>query len=132
VEDIVADLQARAALDDIGMDAILIMAEPTSVSPPALAAMSKFATEHKIPIGGVGSISIKKDNLPIVFSYEIEIDDMGRLAAPLADKILKGTPAGTIPVVTPEAKLLINYKAAQELGVNVSEGLLGRADEIIR
>jgi len=129
VEEIKADLQARATLDDIGMDAILIMGEPTSVSPPALEAMINFAAEHKIPIGGLGAYTIGES---IIFSYEIEIDDMGRLAAPLADKILRGIPAGTIPVITPEAKLLINYKVIQQLGLNVSEGLLSRADEIIR
>jgi putative tryptophan/tyrosine transport system substrate-binding protein len=57
---------------------------------------------------------------------------MGALAAPSADKIFKGTPAGNIPIVTPEAKLFINYKLIQELGLNASEGLLVQADEIIR
>ena len=67
-----------------------------------------------------------------VFVYESKFYEIGSLAAPLADKIFKGTPAGTIPVVTPEAYLTINYKVAQELGLNVSEGLLSRANEIIR
>jgi putative ABC transport system substrate-binding protein len=125
-------LQVRNTLVDIGIDAILIMGEPISASTPALKAMSEFATEHKIPIGGIGKYSIENENLPIIFSYEVEIDDMGKLAAGLADKILRGTPAGTIPVVTPEPRFLINYKAAQELGLNVSEGLLARADDIIR
>jgi putative ABC transport system substrate-binding protein len=129
VEEIKADLQARNKSADIGMDAILIMAEATSVLPPTLEAMINFATEHKIPIGGIGAYTIREN---IIFSYEIEIDDMGKLAAPLVDKVLKGTPAGTIPVVTPEARLLINYKLAQELGLSVSEGLLSMADEIIR
>ena len=47
------------------------------------------------------------------------------------DKVLRGIPAGTIPVVTPEANLLINYKKTQELGLTVSEGLLNIADEVI-
>ncbi|MBN2331126.1 MAG: ABC transporter substrate-binding protein [Candidatus Aenigmarchaeota archaeon] len=129
VEEIKADLQARNKSGDIGIDAILIMGEPLSVSPPALEAMIKFAAEHKIPIGGIGSYTIRES---IIFGYEITIDDMGKLAASQADKVLKGTPAGTIPVITPGAKSLINYKLAQELGLNVSEGLLARADEIIR
>jgi putative ABC transport system substrate-binding protein len=129
VEEIKADLQARNKSADIGIDAILIMGEPTSVSPPALEAMINFAAEHKIPIGGLGAYTIGES---IIFSYEIEIDDMGKLAAVQADKVLKDTPAGTIPVVTPEPHLLINYKVAQELGLNVSEGLLSQADEIIR
>jgi putative ABC transport system substrate-binding protein len=56
---------------------------------------------------------------------------MGELAASLADKIFRGTPAGTIPVVTPEDHLRLNYKAAQELGLTVPEGLLSLATEII-
>jgi putative ABC transport system substrate-binding protein len=129
VEEIEADLQARNKSADIGIDAILIMGEPTSVSPPALEAMIKFATEHKIPIGGIGVYTIGES---IIFSYEIEIDDMGRMAADQADKVLRGILAGTIPVITPEAKLLINYKLAQKLGLDVSEGLLNMADEIIQ
>jgi putative ABC transport system substrate-binding protein len=129
VEEILADLQARNESDDIGMDAILIMGEPTSVSPPALESIITFAAEHKIPIGGIGAYTIMEN---VIFSYEIEIDDMSNLAAIQADKVLRGTPAGTIPVVTPEAKLLINYKLAKELGLNMSEGLLAKADELIR
>ncbi len=134
VEETKADLQARAALNDIGMDAILLLSEPICASVPGIEAISKFAVEHKVPVGGIGKYSIKKEweGRAIIFSYEVYLDDIGKLAAPLADKIFKGTPAGTIPVVTPEAKLLINYKAAQELGLTVPEGLLNQASEIIR
>jgi putative ABC transport system substrate-binding protein len=57
---------------------------------------------------------------------------MGSLAAIQADKILQGTPAGTLPVITADNDLRINYKLIQKLGLQVSEGLLSRADEIIR
>jgi len=40
--------------------------------------------------------------------------------------------AGTIPVVSPESRLTINYKVIQKLGLKVNQGLLSRADEIIR
>jgi putative ABC transport system substrate-binding protein len=58
--------------------------------------------------------------------------ESGELAAPMADKILNGVSAGTIPVVSPENFIQINYKAAQEMGVTVPETLLLEADEIIR
>jgi putative ABC transport system substrate-binding protein len=58
--------------------------------------------------------------------------NVGELAASLADKILKGTPAGTIPVLSPEQELTINYKVAQGLGLTVPEGLLKQAKEIVR
>jgi putative ABC transport system substrate-binding protein len=122
------DLQARNSSGDIGMDAIMTLGQPLTSMPDVFAVLSGFAAEHHIPIGGI----IQNDDKSNVFVYESRFYEIGSLAAPLADKILKGTQAGTIPVVTPEAYLKINYKMAQELGLNVSEGLLSRADEIIR
>ena len=57
---------------------------------------------------------------------------MGKQAVLLADKILHGSPAGALMVVTPISRLKINYKLAQQYGLKVSEGLISRADEIIR
>ena len=56
----------------------------------------------------------------------------GEQAALLVDKVLKGTCAGTIPVVTSESDLQINMKATQAMGVKVPDGLLKMANEIIR
>ena len=58
--------------------------------------------------------------------------DSGKLAAPLADKVLKGTPAGTIPVVSADPFLNIDYKVAQEFGLTLPEGLLKQANAIHR
>jgi putative tryptophan/tyrosine transport system substrate-binding protein len=58
--------------------------------------------------------------------------ETGKLAAILSDKILKGVPAGTIPVVSPEANLWVNYKAMQMLGLKTPERMLSRATQIIR
>ena len=91
--------------------------------------MGKFVYEHKIPIGGV---LMQVGNYGSIFGINVNVPKTGRQAAVLADKILKGTPAGTIPVVSSEGYLEINYKVAQELGVTVPEGLLSRADRIIR
>lgn len=38
----------------------------------------------------------------------------------------------TIPLVSAEPRLTINYKAIQNRGLNANEGLLARADKIIR
>jgi putative ABC transport system substrate-binding protein len=129
VEDIAADLQARAESGDIDMDAILIMPEPVSQSPPGWAAISAFAAEHKLPVAGSAAFEADQG---AIFSYISDNFETGELAAPLADKIFKGTPAGTIPVVTPESYLRLNYKLAQEIGLTVPEGLLSLATEVIR
>ena len=122
-------LQKRAALDDIGVDAILLMPEVLSQTPEGFEALLKFANEHKLLLGGTFKTTVYAG---AVFGYATGSVEMGMLAAVLADKIFKGTPAGTIPVVTPNPSLWLNYKVIQELGLKVPEGLLSRADEIIR
>jgi putative tryptophan/tyrosine transport system substrate-binding protein len=82
-----------------------------------------------VPIGGLIPWEVRQGAL---YTSGIDMREMGQLAAPLADKIFKGANAGTIPVVSPELHLHINYKRARELGLAVPEGLLLQADEIIR
>jgi len=129
MEELQAALQKRAKSGDIGIDAILIMPEILTQSPDGFKAILNFANEYKVPIAG--SMAHTADH-GAMFSFIPDNVEMGRLAATLADKIFKGTPAGTIMVVTPESHLRLNYKVIQELGLKVSEGLLNRADEIIR
>lgn len=129
LEDLKDALEERAKLADIGVDAIKMAPGVITLSPVGFAMISKFASEHKVPIEGGPRFAMDQG---VVFTNIPDNVEMGKLASFLADKILKGIPAGTIPVVTPETKLLLNYKIAQELGLTVPEGLLSRADEIIR
>jgi putative ABC transport system substrate-binding protein len=129
IADIRADLDAREKLGDIGIDAILIGVEPLVSKPHVFAVVNTFAEKYKIPIGGRPQ---SQGEYGSIFGYAPNSIGVGKLAAPLADKIFKGIPAGTIPVVTPESHLIINYKFAKKIGLTVPEGLLSRADEIIR
>jgi putative ABC transport system substrate-binding protein len=127
------DLQAK--LDGLntsggGIDAILLLAEPLGGTDVFYAVLGKFAYDHMIPIGGV-TMSVGKDYASI-FGLTPDPKTTGLQAALLADKIFRGTPAGTIPVITSESFFQINYKAAQALGVTVPDGLIKQADEVIR
>ncbi len=124
-----AELQARAKTADFNPDAVLIIVEPLAVNPDVFAVMGKFAAKHKAPIGGV---LISVGEYASIFGINVDNIKAGEQAAPLANKIFKGIPAGAIPVVSSEGTLTINYKRAQELGLTVPEGLLSQADEIIR
>jgi putative ABC transport system substrate-binding protein len=115
-----ADLEARVKSADIGPDAILSIYEPLALSPDVIAMLTEFSAKHKVLYGFD------------IFKLWVDNVNVGELAAPPADKILKGIPAGTIPVVSPEVFLQINYKRAQELGLTVPEGVLKQANEIIR
>ena len=128
-QDLQTELEARAASDDLGLDAILLIAEPVAVTPDFFAPIGKFAYEHQVPVGGS---PVAAGDYSSIFGLIPDIVPTGEQAALLADKILKGTTAGTIPVVSPENYFSINYKAAQALGVIVPEELLQQADEIVR
>ncbi len=108
---------------------ILAIAEPLFVTPDSFAVIGEFADEHAIPAGGP---FMSVNGHETVFGLTPRSVPQGRQAAILADKIFRGTPAGEIPVVTAENYFHMNYRQAQKLGLPVSEGLLSRADEIIR
>jgi len=129
VEEARADLDARSRSRDPGMDAILIMPDALTQSQEVWPAISAFAALHRLPIAGNAASQV---NQGAVFTYSADYAESGTLAASLADKIIKGVPAGTIPLVTPEAKLRINHKTASLLGLSISEGFLKMAVEIIR
>ena len=122
-------LEKRGAMADMGIDAIFLMPDFINASPDGLAAVMKLADAHNLPVGG--GMDIAADG-GAMFSFVPSNIDQGMLAAVLADKIFKGTPAGTIPVATPESRLRLNYRAIKKLGLEVPEGLLNMAKEIIR
>jgi putative tryptophan/tyrosine transport system substrate-binding protein len=124
-----AELEARAKSGDIGIDAILCIVEPLTAQAESQIIMAKFASKYKIPLGGV---IIQEVSYASLFGVVTDSIDVGREAAILAHKIFMGIPAGTIPVVSANNYLEINYKLAQELGIEVSEGLMSRASKIIR
>lgn len=128
LDDIKADLAARAKASDPGIDAIVTMPDEFNTAPDAFGVLSAFAAESKVPIAG-GVASQANGSL---FINSTDLKNVGALAAPLADKVLKGTNPGTIPVVTPEQTLVINTRMAQQLNVTVPDGLLKLASDLIK
>jgi len=124
-----AGLDAIAASGVIDIYFILFIAEPLAVTPDAFEVMGRFASENNVPIGGA---LMEVGGYGSIFGVNVDIMKTAEQAAVSADKVLRGADAGTIPVVSSESYLEINYKVAQEFGINVSEGLLARADKIIR
>ena len=67
-----------------------------------------------------------------LMSYGIDLVEIFLRAARVTDQILKGAKPGNIPYYQPtKFELVINHKAAKEIGLVVSEPLLARADEVI-
>jgi putative ABC transport system substrate-binding protein len=129
VKELRVALKERAKPGVNGIDAILIMPEILTQSPEGWSLISRFAEEHHVPVAG--SAAFEAD-AGAVFSYIPDNVEIGKLAASQAEKIFKGTPAGSIFVITPESRLRLNYKLAQKLGLRVSESIISLASEIIR
>jgi putative tryptophan/tyrosine transport system substrate-binding protein len=65
-------------------------------------------------------------------SYGPNLDRISARAATYVDRILKGTPPADLPVEQPtHLELVINLKAAKQMGIFVPPALLIRADEVI-
>ena len=127
--DLEAQLKALGQASDKPADAIMFLAEPLTVTPDPFVVIGKFAREHNIPLGGA---LMSVGGYDSIYGVNVEGVAAGKLAAPLLDKIFKGIQAGTIPVISAENFIQINYKAALAQGVTVPDGLLNTANEIIR
>ena len=65
-------------------------------------------------------------------SYGVNIEKIWAGAARYVDRILRGANPAELPVQAPtEFELVVNQKAARQLGLQLPPSLLLRADEVI-
>jgi len=90
----------------------------------------RLAAKHRLPSTYPTSEYVEDGEL---MSYDANSNDLARRAATYVDKILKGAKPADLPVEQPiKFELVINLKAAQQIGLTIPPNVLARADKVIK
>lgn len=121
-------IKAAESIDPRRVDAIFAI--PDILVNNQIEKIAEIAKKKKLPL----MVHIRTLVLQgPVASYGINIYSIGKQAARLADKALKGTKPSDIPMETPhKLDLIINLKTAKTIGLKIPDQILGQADEVIK
>jgi putative tryptophan/tyrosine transport system substrate-binding protein len=90
----------------------------------------EFAAKSKLPAIYGREEFVEDGGL---LNYSASVIDLTRRSATYVDKILKGTKPADLPVEQPmKFELIINLKAAKQIGLTIPPNVLARADRVIR
>ena len=109
-------------------DAVLVLSSPLAMSHRAriagLAVAGRLPVMHQVP-------DFVEDGWLV--TYGASVPDLWRRAAAFIDKILKGARPADLPVEEPtRLDLILNLKAARQIGLVIPPGVMARADRVIQ
>jgi ABC-type uncharacterized transport system substrate-binding protein len=109
-------------------DAVLALASRVLVSDRTQVA--HLAVTSRLPVIYGESEHVEAGGL---MTYGVSISELYGRAATYVDKILKGAKPADLPVEQPKKfELIINLKAAKQIGLTIPPNVLARADKVIR
>lgn len=109
-------------------DAVLVLASP--VFAVHRTQLADLAMKHRVPAIYPASQYVEDGGL---MTYGVSIIDLFRRAATYVDKILKGARPAELPVEqATRFELVINLKAAKQIGLTIPSTLLFQADKVIK
>ena len=92
--------------------------------------IANLAIKHRLPSGFPAKEYVEAGGL---LSYGPDLVHISRRAGTYVDKILKGAKPGDLAVEQPtKFELVINLKAAKQIGLTIPPNVLARADRVIR
>jgi putative tryptophan/tyrosine transport system substrate-binding protein len=109
-------------------DALLLLPSPIIID--YRTQITNLALKSRLPVMYFRREFVQAGGL---ISYATSFTDLSHRAATYVDKILKGTKPADLPVEQPtKFELVINLKAAKQIGVTIPPNVLARADRVIK
>jgi putative ABC transport system substrate-binding protein len=145
--------EMEAAARVLGMKLQVLKALDPDTIDSAFLAMSRERAEALVEIPHARYVQhrerilkhVAKNRLPSIYSHNVDAEDGGlmsygvnyaaeyRRTAIYADKILRGTKPAELPIEQPmKFELVINLRAANQIGLTIPPNVLARADRVIR
>ena len=107
-----------------------VLALQSAVLLPQRTQLADLAVKSRLPATYQASEYLEAGGL---MTYSVNVTDLFRRAASYVDKILKGAKAGDLPVEQPtKFELVVNLKAAKQIGLTIPPNVLARADKVIK
>jgi putative ABC transport system substrate-binding protein len=132
--------EIKTQLDAKGLESAFQTAKQAKVGAITTTSARPFSSERKRIVDlavkyGLPAIYFEEEFVEAggLMSYGTDFKDLFRKSAHYADKILKGAKPADLPVEQPtKFELVINLKAAKQIGLTIPPHVLGRADRVIR
>jgi putative tryptophan/tyrosine transport system substrate-binding protein len=120
--------KAFAAMSKTRVTALSVLPDPVLLA--AREEIVRQATKARLPaVYGISGMA----EIGGLMVYGPSLTDLWRRAASYVDKILKGAKPADLPVEQPtKFELVINLKAAKQIGLTIPANVLARADKVIR
>jgi len=129
--DILGPKDIETAFQAVGngrADAVFVLRGPVLNSQRAQ--IVQLAVKNRLPVAYPTSEYVEDGGL---MSYDASSNDLARRAATYVDKILKGAKPADLPIEQPKKfELIINLKAAKQIGLTIPPNVLVRADKVIK
>jgi len=117
----------KAAADSIMSEADIVFVPTDNIISSTMETVKQVSISHKVPVFGGSAEMVATGGL---YNFGTDYEELGRQAARMAIRIMKGEKPGKVAVETPEKlELHTNKEMAKELGIDiVNLGLIYRVD----
>ncbi|MFS9049370.1 ABC transporter substrate-binding protein [Streptococcus parasanguinis] len=108
----------KAAADSIMSEADIVFVPTDNIISSTIDTVKQVSISHKVPVFGGSAEMVATGGL---YNFGTDYEELGRQAARMAIRIMKGEKPGKVAVETPEKlELHTNKEMAKELGIDIS------------